>query len=112
VTLKPSRPNGAVLIAWPGIAQNLFFEAPFVGHEAGLFRVIGMALAVIGWLYLFDGRSGGRQVAASTVFDRLILVPGVLFPVALSGTFPHLFILFAVLDPILGLGAWWLLSRG
>ena len=104
--------NGAVLIAWPGIAQTLFFEAPFVGHEAGLFRVIGMTLAVIGWLYLFGGRSGGRQVAASTVFDRLILVPGVLFPIALSGTFPHLCILFAILDPILGLGAWWLLSRG
>lgn len=103
--------NGAVLILWPGIAQTLFLEAPFVGHEAGLLRVIGMALGVIGWLYLFGGRSGGRQVAASTVFDRLILVPGVLIPVALSGTFPHLFILFAILDPILGLGAWWLLAR-
>lgn len=103
--------NGAVLIIWPGIAQTLFLEAPFVGHEAGLLRVIGMALAVIGWLYLFGGRSGGVQVAASTVFDRLILVPGVLIPVALSGTFPHLLLVFAVVDPVLGLGAWWLLAR-
>jgi len=103
--------NGAVIIAWPGIAQALFFEPAFTGHESGLLRVIGMTLAIIGWLYIFGSRSGGAQVAAATVIDRLTIVPLVLFGVALTGTFPHLFLLFAVLDPLLGAIAWWLLSR-
>jgi hypothetical protein len=30
---------------------------------------------------------------------------------ALSGLFPHLFIAFAVLDPVLAIGAWVLMHR-
>jgi hypothetical protein len=60
---------GALLIVWPGAVQMLLFDQPFAGHEEGLFRAIGMAVAVIGWLYLFGGRSGGRQFAACTVLD-------------------------------------------
>jgi len=103
--------SGLLLVAWPGVAQTLFRDPDFVGHEGGLVRTLGMTLAVIGWLYFFGGRSGGRQVVASTVLDRLILVPGVLVPVALSGVFPHLLLTFAVLDPLLAIGAWLLLSR-
>jgi hypothetical protein len=103
--------NGATLLLWPGIAQVMFFEPPFVGHEAGLARVIGLLLCVVGWLYLFGGRSGSRQFVAAGAIDRIFLVPAVLVPVALSGTFPHLLLIFAVVDPLLGLGAWWLLSR-
>jgi hypothetical protein len=103
--------NGAVIIAWPGIAQTLFLEPAFIGHESGLLRVIGMTLAIIGWLYIFASRSGGTQVAAATVLDRITIVPLVLFAVSLTGTFPHLFLVFAILDPILGLTAWYLLTR-
>ncbi len=91
--------------------QTLLGDAPFQGHEAALVRVLGMALAVIGWLYFFGGRSGGRQVVAASVLDRLILVPLVLVPTALAGVFPHTMIAFAILDPMLALGAWWLLAR-
>lgn len=49
---------GALFIVWPGAVQTIFMDAPFTGHEGALFRVIGMAVAVIGWLYLFGGRSG------------------------------------------------------
>jgi hypothetical protein len=93
------------------MAQTLFFEPAFTGHESGLLRVIGMTLAIIGWLYIFGSRSAGAQVAAATVLDRITIVPLVLFGVSLTGTFPHLFLVFAILDPILGLGAWWLLAR-
>ncbi|MGN6228397.1 MAG: hypothetical protein ACTHNM_13265 [Dyella sp.] len=91
--------------------QTLLGDAPFQGHEAALVRVLGMALAVIGWLYFFGGRSGGRQVVAASVLDRLILVPLVLVPTALAGVFPHTMLSFAILDPALALGAWWLLAR-
>jgi len=102
---------GAVFIFWPGAVQTLFRDAPFAGNEEALFRVIGMAVAVIGWLYLFGGRSGGRQVVAASVLDRWVLVPGVLVPLAIAGVFPHTLLAFALLDVSLAVGAWMLRNR-
>jgi hypothetical protein len=102
---------GALLIVWPGAVQMLLFDEPFAGHEEALFRALGMTVAVIGWLYLFGGRSGGRQFAACTVLDRWILVPIVLVPIAMAGVFPHTFLAFAFLDVVLAIGTWVLRSR-
>ncbi|MEH3143846.1 MAG: hypothetical protein PGN34_00440 [Methylobacterium frigidaeris] len=102
---------GALLMAWPGATQALFPERAFVGDEQSLIRILGMTVAVIGWLYLFGGRSGGRQIVAATVADRLLLVPAVLVPLAAAGVFPHLLMTFAILDPALAAGAWILLGR-
>ena len=102
---------GALLVVWPGAAQTLFRDPAFVGHEGALIRVIGLTVVVIGWLYLFGGRSGARQVVAASVIDRLVFIPAVLVPLAISGVFPHLLTTFAILDPSLGLGAWMLLGR-
>jgi hypothetical protein len=102
---------GVLFIIWPGAAQALFRESAFVGHEEGLFRVIGLTLAVIGWLYFFGGRSGSRQVIAASVIDRLLFVPAVLIPLAIAGVFTHVFVTLAILDPLLATGAWILLDR-
>jgi len=102
---------GALFIVWPGLTQTLFRDAAFVGHESALFRVIGLLLVVIGWFYLFGGRSGARQAVAASVIDRLVFIPVVLLPLAMSGVFPHLFVAFAILEPTLAIGAWLLLSR-
>ena len=102
---------GTLLMIWPGAVQTLLLDRNFVGNEAALVRVLGMAVAVIGWLYFFGSRSGGRQVVAASVLDRIILVPLVLVPTALAGVFPHTLGTFAILDPVLALVAWWLLSR-
>jgi hypothetical protein len=102
---------GTSLVLWPGVVQTLFMDRAFIGHEGALFRVIGMTLMVIGWLYLFGGRSGARQFVAASVIDRLVFVPAVLLPLAIAGVFPHLFFTFAVLDPSLAIGAWVLLGR-
>jgi hypothetical protein len=102
---------GAVLVIWPGIVQTIFRDAPFVGNEGPLFRVVGMSLMVIGWLYLFGGLSGGRRIVAASVLDRWVLVPLVLVPLAIAGVFPHTLLAMAALDPTLALGAWLLLSR-
>jgi hypothetical protein len=103
--------NGLLLLTWPGAIQTLFFDPPFAGREESLVRLIGLLLALVGWFYIFGGRSGGRQVVAASVLDRLILVPAVLVPLALTGVFPHLLLTFAVLDPLLAAVAWYLLSR-
>jgi hypothetical protein len=97
---------GALFVIWPGAVQTLFRDDDFAGHEEALFRVIGMAVMVIGWLYLFGGRSGGRQTVAASILDRWILVPLVLVPIAMAGVFPHILLAFALLDASLALGAW------
>ena len=103
--------GGMLLIVWPGLTQTLFMDAAFVGHEQGLVRVMGLTVVVIGWLHVFGGRSGTRQFVAASVVDRLIFIPVVLVPLAISGVFPHLLLSFAFLDVALGIGAWVLSSR-
>jgi hypothetical protein len=102
---------GTLLIVWPGVTQTVFRDAAFAGHEEALMRVIGLTVAVIGWLYIFGGRSGVRQFVAASVVDRLVFVPLVLIPLAIAGVFSHLFITFALLDASLAIGAWALLGR-
>ena len=102
---------GTLLIVWPGITQTLFMDRAFVGHEEGLMRAIGLTVVVIGWLYVFGGRSGARQIVAASIVDRLVFVPIVLVPLAIKGVFPHLFIMFAIFDALLAIGAWVLLDR-
>ena len=102
---------GALLVVWPAVTQTLFRDPAFVGHEGALIRVIGMTIGVIGWLYLFGGRSGARQFVAASVIDRLVFVPAVLVPLAIAGVFPHLLLTFAIFDPSLAIGAWVLLGR-
>lgn len=103
--------SGALLVAWPGAVQTLFMDPAFVGHEEALIRVVGLTVVVIGWLYLFGGRSGARQIVAASVIDRLVFIPAVLVPLAMAGVFPHLLVTFAILDPSLAIGAWLLLGR-
>jgi hypothetical protein len=50
-------------------------------------------------------------VVAASIVDRLLFVPLVLVPLALTGVFPHLLFSFAILDASLALGAWALLRR-
>jgi hypothetical protein len=102
---------GALFVLWPGAVQTIFRDEPFIGLESALFRVIGLTVMVIGWLYLFGGRSGGEQVVAASILDRWILVPIVLVPIAIAGVFPHVLLAFAALDASLALGAWVLHRR-
>ena len=103
--------GGVLLIVWPGVTQALFRDPDFAGQEEALMRVLGLTVVVIGWLYVFGGRSGSRQVVAASIVDRLLFVPLVLVPLALTGVFPHLLLSFAILDAALALGAWALLRR-
>jgi hypothetical protein len=83
-----------LLIVWPGVTLALFMDRAFVGDEQGFIRVVGLTVVVIGWLYLFGGRSGARQFVAASVVDRLVFVPIVVVPLAIAGVFPHLLLAF------------------
>lgn len=100
---------GGGLVLWPGLVQVLLRDPPFSGNESGLFRALGLTTVVIGWHYYFGGRTGGEQVVAAGVIDRLIYVPLVLLPLVFAGVFPHTFIAFTVLDVGLAIRAWMLL---
>lgn len=103
--------SGALLVVWPGAVQTILRDPAFVAHESGLVRAMGMAVMVIGWFYLWGGRTGMQSFATATIFDRVILVPAVLLPLAAAGVFPHMMIGFALLDVVLGLGALVLVHR-
>jgi len=102
---------GMIFIVWPGVTQTLFMDRTFVADESALIRVIGLTVIVIGWLYVFGGRTGARQFSAASVVDRLVFVPLVLLPLAIAGVFPHLLVAFTILDMTLAVGAWALLHR-
>jgi hypothetical protein len=97
---------GALFIVWPGAVQTLLMDRDFVGDERSLFRVMGMTIAVIGWFYMFGGRSGARQFGPASVLNRVILIPVVLAPLVIAGVFPHALGAFLILDPALAIGAW------
>jgi len=103
--------SGALLLLWPAVIQTLMFDTEFVGREEALIRLVGLTVMFIGWFYLFGGRTGGKQFIAATVINRVFVVPVVLIPLALAGVFPVLLGLFAILDPVLGLVAWFLLGK-
>ena len=102
---------GVLFILWPGAVQVLFRDRAFAADERELFRVIGLTVVVIGWLYLFGGRDGGRGVVAASVVDRVVFVPAVLVPIALAGVFPHVLVAFTLLDVSLAVGAYLILAR-
>jgi hypothetical protein len=85
--------------------SRVFFVEGFPGHEQGLVRVLGVTLAVIGWLYVAGGRTRSSSFALATVVDRA-LIPFVLLPLAVLHLVPLGIVLpFSILDPVLGLGA-------
>ena len=100
---------GVALILWPGAIQTLFRERAFIGDEQGLFRALGMAVALIGYYLVIGGRAGSRQATAASVIDRLTVVPLVLLPLAIAGVFPHFMITVVVVDFCLATSTWLIL---
>ena len=102
---------GLQLYFWPGAAQVLFRAEPFEAGESGLLRVLGMAVAIIGWFYVFGSRTNRDSFGLATIADRA-LVPFLLLPLAWTGAVdPMIVIPFAILDPLLALGAWLIWAR-
>lgn len=100
---------GTLMLLMPDVLRGIYMEPAFVGREEGLLRLIGMMLIIIGWFYFFGGRTGARQIVAASIIDRLILVPAVLVPLALVGVFPNFMFSLVIVDPLLAVGAWYLL---
>jgi hypothetical protein len=84
---------------------------PLVGQEPALYRTIGLAVAIIGWFYVFGARTNRDSFGLATFADR-ILVPFFVVPLVLTGEIdPMLVLPIALLDPVLGIGAFILWKR-
>lgn len=105
---------GALLYAGAGPIVDLIAQLEGTGlQEVGLVRVVGMAVGIIGFFYIMGGRTNADSFGLATVADRL-LVPFLLLPLWALGELPaSLALPFALLDPLLGLGAYaiWARSR-
>jgi hypothetical protein len=75
--------GGALYLA-PDVVRQLLFMAPFAGHEEGYMRLLGVAVAIIGWFYVFGARTRADSFALSTVADRMA-VPVLLLPLYFTG---------------------------
>jgi hypothetical protein len=97
---------GLTFFAAPGLLVLLPDVDTLQGLEEGLVRALGFTILVIGWFYLFGGRTNADSFGLATVGDRL-LVPLFLLPLGITGQLPmSLVVAFSVMDPALGLGAY------
>lgn len=103
---------GAGMYLLPSLVGTLLFMPGFQGYEEGYFRLVGVAVMVIGWLYLFGARTRAESFGLATVADRVAL-PALLLPLWWLDLAPAgPVIAFSVLDPALALGAWVIWRRG
>ena len=97
---------GLLIFAWPESQVTLGFSPPFQGQEEGLVRTLGFVLALIGYFYVFGGRTHQTAFGLATVLDR-ILVPFFLGVIYISSDISLMLLLpLAVLDPILAIGGY------
>jgi hypothetical protein len=94
-----------ILLAPATVLVRVFFLDHLVGYEEGLSRAVGLTLAVIGWLYAMGGRTRSESFALATVVDRL-LIPLWLAYLYTLGLPLGMVIPFAILDPLLAIGAY------
>ena len=93
--------NGLLILAWPASFKPLFRDEVFVGEWVPCFSGVIGTFSDDRRLVLFLWRQKRITVIRCIHSDRsIILVPAVLIPVALA-VFPHVLLIFGILDPIL-----------
>lgn len=101
---------GLVVYAWPNV-MGLVGAGQLEGQEPALYRIVGLAIAIIGWFYVMGARTNRDSFGLATFADR-ILVPFFVLPLVFTGQVdPMLVLPVAILDPILGVGAFVLWKR-
>ena len=93
----------AMLIAW-SLGWRRYGRQP---EWQVVLVAIAMPVLLFGLVSL-RSRVGGHWCGPALLLG---VVPLVLVPLALTGVFPHLLLTFAILDPVLGFAAWYLLER-
>lgn len=98
--------GATIYLAPTAVLERVFFLPPLTSLEQGLLRALGSVAAILGWFYVMGGRTRAASFGLATVVDRL-LVPFLFVPLWILGLGPPGLILpFAILDPVLAIGAY------
>lgn len=94
--------GGALFVLPGGVHQAIMGVA---ADQVGNVRLVGMCVGIIGWFYVMGARTGATSFGLATVVDRAA-VPFLLGALVVAGEVTlQQVIAFAVLDPLLALGA-------
>ena len=97
---------GATIMFFPESQVIVGLSPPFQGQEEGLMRTLGFVLMLIGYFYVFGGRTGRTSFGLCTVLDRFLVPFFLAFIYFTSDTPLYLLLPLGALDPILGLVAY------
>ena len=97
---------GLSFLLFPSGQAQLGLLAPFEGQEEAMMRIIGFVLCLIGYFYVFGGRTQQTSFGLATVLDRLLVPFVFLFIYQVSEVELMLILPIAIMDPLLGLGAY------
>ena len=97
---------GLFVFIWPAAPVKLALIKPFSGQEEGLVRLLGFVFAVVGYLYFFGGRTHQNAFGLATVVDRLLVPFAFGFIYMVSDIELMLLLPVAIIDPLLGIGAY------
>jgi hypothetical protein len=98
--------GASIYLAPSSLLERVFFLPPLTPLEQGLLRGLGSVAAILGWFYVMGGRTRAASFCLATVVDRL-LVPFLFVPLWVLGLGPPgLVFTFAILDPVLAIGAY------
>ena len=104
--------TGLFIFFFPGVPSTLGLMPEVTLKEEGFLQLIGFSLSIVGYFYYFGARTHKKSFGLATVFDRLILVPIFLGIILVKGNLDKEFFLpLLILDPILGIGAYYLWSK-
>ena len=102
---------GMLFLLFPSIVVHLGILSGFQGQEEGLFRMLGLTIAIIGYFYWFGARTQATSFALSTVVDRLLVPFVFLFIYLVCDVHLMLVLPMAILDPILAVVAFLLWKK-
>jgi hypothetical protein len=103
--------GASIYLAPSSWLERVFVLPPLSPLEQGLLRALGSVAAIVGWFYVMGGRTRAASFCLATVVDRL-LVPFLFVPLWVLGLGPPGLVLpFAILDPVLAIGAYFIWRR-
>jgi hypothetical protein len=95
---------GIVALFHPSfITKALFVPEPLTHRDESLLRPLGIAIIIIGYFYIQGARESSYHFIASTIFDRLTIMPICLIVTYFYGTPMQLCLAFGILDPLLAI---------
>lgn len=95
---------GSLSVVVPALVADVLLIPSPAAHDLAWFRLLGVALATIGYCYIQSARQ--IDIAACvihTTFNRLTFVPLMLLYAFFVGSLPQVCIAFGVMDPMLAI---------